>query len=100
VNVCWFVNDFDLHDLAFVFFVVKNESKFLLCYYLQQLLTRQWVLNELHLVLKENYLFTFCKIFCFPSSTYFFLFFLALSFFFTLRSIHTSIGFKVNAMMF
>jgi len=31
VNVCWFVNDFGLHHLALVFFVVKNESKFLNC---------------------------------------------------------------------
>jgi hypothetical protein len=31
VNVCWFVNDFDLHDLTLMFFVVKNESKFLNC---------------------------------------------------------------------
>ncbi len=31
MNVCWFVNDFDLHDLALVFFVVKNESGLLNC---------------------------------------------------------------------
>ncbi len=31
MNVCWFVNDFDLHDLALVFLVVKNESGFLNC---------------------------------------------------------------------